>query len=89
MAYQSFNLAKLSSISSRQRITVNKLFHYIESNPIIDISKTALALGLSYNTVSNTVNILEEKGILRKTDKSGRTTIYAYTEYLDILRKNT
>ena len=83
------NLAKLNSISNRQRITVDKLFQYIESNPIIDISKTALALGLSYNTVSNTVNILEEKGILRKTDKSGRTTIYAYTEYLDILRKNT
>lgn len=83
------NLAKLGSISSRQRITVDKLFYYIESNPIIDISKTSLALGLSYNTVSNAVNILEEKGILHKTDKTGKTTIYAYTEYLDILRKNT
>lgn len=34
----------------------------LESNPIIDIQKTAI--GLSYNTVSKAVSILEGKEIL-------------------------
>lgn len=36
----------------------------LESNPIIDIQKTATAIGLSYNTVSKAVSILEGKEIL-------------------------
>jgi hypothetical protein len=36
------------------------VFAYLEANPIIDIGKTAQALGLSFNTVSSAVKRLED-----------------------------
>lgn len=77
------------SFTKRQRTSVLKVFSYLESNPIIDIQKTATTLEMSYNTVSKVVSILIEDGILKQTDKSGKAKIYSYTEYLDILRKDT
>ena len=77
------------SLTKRQRTSVLKVFSYLESNPIIDIQKTATTLEMSYNTVSKGVSILIEDGILKQTDKSGKAKIYSYTEYLDILRKDT
>lgn len=77
------------SLTKRQRTSVLKVFSYLESNPIIDIQKTATTLEISYNTVSKVVSILIEDGILKQTDKSGKAKIYSYTEYLDILRKDT
>ena len=77
------------SLTKRQRTSVLKVFSYLESNPIIDIQKTATTLEMSYNTVSKVVSILVEDGILKQTDKSGKAKIYSYTEYLDILRKDT
>ena len=77
------------SLTKRQRTSVLKVFSYLESNPIIDIQKTATTLEMSYNTVSKVVSILIEDGILKQTDKSGKAKIYSYTEYLDILRKDT
>lgn len=83
------SVAKLGAFSKRQQTNLLKLFAYIETNPIIDIQKTAAALGLSYNTVSKMVMILVDEGILRQTDKAGKAKIYSYAEYLDILRKDT
>ena len=83
------SMAKLGAFSKRQQTNLLKLFAYIETNPIIDIQKTAAALGLSYNTVSKMVTILVDEGILRQTDKAGKAKIYSYAEYLDILRKDT
>ena len=83
------SVAKLGTFSKRQQTNLLKLFAYIETNPIIDIQKTAAALGLSYNTVSKMVTILVDEGILRQTDKAGKARIYAYADYLDILRKDT
>ena len=83
------SVAKLGAFSKRQPTNLLKLFAYIETNPIIDIQKTAAALGLSYNTVSKMVTILVDEGILRQTDKAGKAKIYAYADYLDILRKDT
>ena len=77
------------SLTKRQRTSVLKVFSYLESNPIIDIQKTATTLEMSYNTVAKVVSILIEDGILKQTDKSGKAKIYSYTEYLDILRKDT
>lgn len=77
------------SLTKRQRTSVLNVFSYLESNPIIDIQKTATTLEMSYNTVSKVVSILIEDGILKQTDKSGKAKIYSYTEYLDILRKDT
>lgn len=83
------SVAKLGAFSKRQQTNLLKLFAYIETNPIIDIQKTAAALGLSYNTVSKMVTIFVDEGILRQTDKAGKAKIYSYADYLDILRKDT
>ena len=83
------SVAKLVAFSKRQQTNLLKLFAYIETNPIIDVQKTAAALGLSYNTVSKMVTILVDEGILRQTDKAGKAKIYSYADYLDILRKDT
>ena len=83
------SLSLLDDISSRQRPNVLKVFTYLEANPIIDIQKTAAALTLSYNTVAKVVALLQEKGILKQTDKAGKAKIYSYDEYLNILRKDT
>ena len=77
------------ALTKRQRTSVLNVFAYLESNPIIDIQKTSTALDMSYNTVSKVVSILVNDGILKQTDKSGKAKIYSYTEYLDILRKDT
>jgi Fic family protein len=83
------NIKLFDALTKRQRTSVLKVFSYLESNPIIDIQKTATALEMSYNTVSKVVSILIGDGILEQTDKSGKTKIYSYIEYLDILRKDT
>ena len=77
------------TLTKRQRTSVLKVFSYLESNPIIDIQKTAATLEMSYNTVSKVVSILVDYRILKQTDKFGKAKIYSYTEYLDILRKDT
>ena len=69
--------------------TVMKMFNYLESNPIINIKKTSAELKLSFNAVSNAVKTLVELGILRQTENSRRSRIFAYEEYLGILRKDT
>ena len=83
------NTEIFDALTKRQRTSVLKVFSYLESNPIIDIQKTATTLEMSYNTVAKIVSIMIEAGILEQTDKSGKAKIYSYTEYLDILRKDT
>ena len=83
------SLSLFGDLSKRLKTNVLKVFNYIESNPIIDIQKTAVSLEISYNTASKIVYLLVEKGILQQTDKSGKARIFSYSEYLDILRKDT
>lgn len=88
-ALHDHSIEMLRDLSTRQRKSVLQVFTYLESNPIIDIQKTATALDLSYNTVSKAISVLENKGVLVQTNKSGRARIYSYADYLEILRKNT
>ena len=74
---------------SRVTQTLLTVFHYLETNPIIEIGKTAEALSLSYNAVARAVELLIGKGILAQTDKQGRTRIFSYKAYLVILCKDT
>ena len=76
-------------ITKRQSDTLKKLFAYLEANPIIEVTKTSQALDMAYNTIARAVAVLEEKGILAQSEKAGKTRIYSYSEYLDILRKDT
>lgn len=82
------NIGTISGMG-RAAKSVMAVFGYLESNPIIDIHKTAAALGLAFNTVSNAVNRLVGAGILRQIRGNGRNRAYAYTAYLDILRRGT
>lgn len=82
------NMAVIDGMG-RAAKTVKELFAYLERNPIIDIRKTAEALGLSFSTISGAVKRLEEKGILVQTNNASRNRVFAYQEYLDILRKDT
>lgn len=66
-----------------------KIFNYLESSPIIDIGKTSDELKLSYNTVSKGIEKLIELEILVQTENVQRNRVFAYIEYLDILRKDT
>ncbi len=84
------NLNLLQQVTpARQKSNMLLLFGYLEKNPIIDTRKTAAALNISYNTVAKYIDFLTEKRILRQTSKAGKARIYSYTDYLDILRKDT
>ena len=61
------NIKLFDALTKRQRTSVLKVFSYLESNPIIDIQKTATVLEMSYNTVSKAVSILIGDGILEQT----------------------
>lgn len=75
--------------TGRASKTIKNVFGYIESNPIIDIKKTSMELGLSFNAVSNAVKKLIELGILIQTQSAQRNRVFAYEEYLQIMRKDT
>lgn len=79
----------MEGVAKRQSDTLKKLFAYLEANPIIEVKKTSLALEMAYNTIARAVAVLVEKGILVQSEKAGKTRIYSYSEYLDILRKDT
>ena len=69
--------------------TVIKVFQYLESHPIIDISKTAKDLSMSYNTISKAVQRLERIGILKLANNQERNRVFIYQEYVDILSLGT
>lgn len=82
------NIARLP-ISNRKKDNLRAVFEYIEQYPIIDIKRTAKELGISYNTAATVVKKLVELGILQETTNRARNRVFAYEEYLDILRKDT
>lgn len=69
--------------------TVIKVFDYLEKSPIIDIKKTSEELGISFNAAANAVSILVDLNILKQTENVQRNRVFAYEEYLQILRKDT
>ena len=75
--------------TNRKKDNVRILFDYIEKYPIIDIRHTSQELDVSFNTVSNAIRKLQELGILTETTNSARNKVFAYSEYLDILKKDT
>lgn len=82
------NIARLP-ISNRKKDNLRAVFEYIEQYPIIDIKRTVKELGISYNTAATVVKKLVELGILQETTNRARNRVFAYEEYLDILRKDT
>jgi Fic family protein len=82
------NIALISQMG-RGAKNAELVFHYLEANPIIEIRKTAEALGIAFNTTSSAVNRLVTAGILAQTSNANRNRTFAYEAYLDILRKGT
>jgi Fic family protein len=82
------NIAKLPK-TNRQKDNVRLLFDYIEKHPIIEKKRTANELKVSYNTVANVINKLQDLNILVETTNSARNKVFAYSEYLAILKKDT
>ena len=66
-----------------------RLLAYLEDNPIIEIGRTAKALGMSFNTVSAAVDRLLEAGILAPANGNARGRAFLYEPYLSILRRGT
>ena len=90
---------KLTTLHDKNIATITKMgraakntamvFDYLEKNPIIEIGKTAEALGITFNTVSSAVQRLTDAGILKQTTHANRNRTFAYEGYLAILRKGT
>ena len=73
----------------RKKDNKRLVFDYLEQHPIIDIGKTAYALGITYNTVSTIVYQLIGLGILKESTNTSRNRIFIYEKYVEILRKDT
>ncbi len=78
-------------ISGMGRAAKNAMlvFDYLEANPIIEIRKTAEALGITFNTASSAVRRLTDAGILMQTTNASRNRTFAYEDYLTVLREGT
>ena len=84
-------IATLEGLSSRIPNMGLFVSMYVRKEALLSsqIEGTQCTLEMSYNTVSKVVSILVDDGLLEQTDKSGKAKIFSYTEYLDILRKDT
>lgn len=82
------NVALIEKMERKEKITM-QLFTYLESNPIIEIKKTASSLDVAYNTASSAINRLVDAGILVQSNDNMRNKVFSYTDYLDILRGGT
>ncbi len=69
--------------------TVMKVFNYLEKSPIIDIKKASEELAISFNAAANAISILVDLDIVEQTENVQRNRVFAYEEYLQILRKDT
>ncbi len=66
-----------------------RVFRYLEANPIVEVGKTAQALGIAFNTAAGAVKRLVDAGILQQAAGGARNRTFAYGDYLAILRKGT
>lgn len=75
--------------SRRAKDNLRALFAYAEQHPIFTIKRAAQGLSLSYNSAATLTKRLEELGIVKETTNASRNRVFAYTDYLDILREGT
>ena len=75
--------------SEKAMKNVMKVFLYLEMHPIVDINKTSEDLGITFNTTSRAISKLVKLGILEQTVRSQRYRVFAYQDYLKILRRDT
>lgn len=83
------NYCNRIEVLGRRAKNVMRVFEYLESNPIIDIQKTARELDIAFNTMSSIVKDLISIGVLEQTSTQNRNRTFAYKEYLNILKTGT
>ena len=88
VALHNKNVEIIGSMGRASKNTL-RLLDYIEANPIIEISKTAEALDLAFNTTSDAIKRLEKAGILVQSAGQKRDRVFSYTEYLNLLKEGT
>lgn len=82
------NVAVITGMGRAAKNTM-LVFDYLEANPIVEIGKTAESLGIAFNTASGAIRRLTDVGILKQTANASRNRIFAYEDYLAVLRKGT
>jgi len=84
------NMKRLDNkFRGQQKKTAQRLFHHLEAQPIIDIPSTSKNIGKAFNTVAKMVEAFVDLGLLQKVGGDKRYRVYAYEEYLKILRDGT
>ncbi len=88
-----FSIKQISNLQNRNNALIlsnkaKRLLTYLEVNPIINIKKPLLALNLSYNTIASAIEELINEGILAEITKQSRNGVFAYKEYLNILKRD-
>jgi len=82
------NVAVISGMGRAAKNAL-QLLAYLEATPIIEITKTANALSMSYNTVSAAIKRLCDAGILVQSAGEQRNRFFSYEAYLNLLREGT
>jgi Fic family protein len=83
------NMNMILQIKGKQKETAKLLFVYIETHPIIDISQTCESISKSFNTVAKAIELFIDLGILVQIKGQDRYRVFAYNDYLEILRDGT
>lgn len=73
----------------RPAASVLRVFQHVQTSPILAIASAAEKIGMSFPTVSNSVEHLEQLGILKEITGRQRSRLFAYDGYLSILGEGT
>lgn len=73
----------------RPSFSALRAHHYLQTHPLITIGKTADALGVSYRTVLQALQGLQDLGIVKEITGRQRDRIFTYEAYLKLLEEGT
>lgn len=66
--------------------TLMNLYNLVEEKPTINIEQASKILGIAYNTAAKNIGILQELGILEKSNDQSRYRQYHYERLLQIFQ---
>jgi Fic family protein len=79
---------KIESLG-RPAASVLRVFQHLQTSPILAIASAAEKIGISFPTVSNSVEHLERFGILKEVTGRQRSRLFVYDGNLSILAEGT
>jgi Fic family protein len=79
---------KIESLG-RPAASALRVFQHVQTSPILAIASAAEKTGMSFPTVSNSVEHLERLGILKEITGRQRSRLFVYDGYLSILAEGT